>query len=289
MRIIILPLSTSSRLIITQRTASHPLPPRLDDRLAQRAHIIWSKWENSTTWWKIKVTKWGNAAMDRISYDEWSLKGVPRPPVGLFASRPKKWWEFWKRSDDLRDREVLMGTKRVPLLYPPHLIKEHDAVESVRQLAEKGLPYHFKYMLLSLVGAPLTLPVALIPLIPNIPGFYMLYRVWSHWKAWEGAKLLKRIVDENKLVLEPSHAIEIVYHSEAPMVVDLPDSPTGEKMLLQDSQVATLAKAMDAEEVQAELHRALAQVRARIKKELEKKEKEKEKEEEERKQNGDAA
>ncbi|KAK9239737.1 mitochondrial K+-H+ exchange-related-domain-containing protein [Lipomyces kononenkoae] len=279
MRIIVLPLSTSSRLIITQRTAAHALPPRLDDRLAKRAHTIWTNWENSNTAWKIKVTKWGNAAMDRIPYAEWSLKGVPRAPVGLFPSRPKKWWEFWKHNEGFQDGKALVGTKRVPLVYPPHLIKEHEAVDSVRQLAEKGLPHHFKYMLLSLGGLPLTLPVAVLPLIPNIPGFYLLYRVWSHWKAWEGAKLLKRIVDESKFVMEPSHAIEGVYHSEAPIISDLPDNPTGEKMLLQDSQVYTLAKAMDADEVQAELHRALAQVRGRIKKELERKQKEEEEKE----------
>ncbi|KAJ8101173.1 mitochondrial K+-H+ exchange-related-domain-containing protein [Lipomyces tetrasporus] len=282
MRIIILPLSTASRLVIAQRTSSHALPPRFDDRLAQRAHNMWTTWESSTTWWKIKVTKWGNAAMDRIPYDEWSLKGVPRPPAGLLPTHPKKWWEFWKRNDDLRDRnlrdrEFLMQSKRVPLVYPPGLIKDHEAAEFVRQLAEKGLPYHFKYMVLSLVGAPLTLPVALIPLIPNIPGFYLLYRAWSHWKAWEGAKVLKRIVDENKFVLEPSHVIEAVYRSEAPMVVDLPGGSKGEKMLLEDSQVTTLAKAMDAEEVQAELHRALAQVRVRIKKEAQQKMKEEDK------------
>ncbi|KAK9365856.1 mitochondrial K+-H+ exchange-related-domain-containing protein [Lipomyces kononenkoae] len=285
MRITVLPLSTTSRLIIAQRTAAHAPPPRLDDRLAKRAHTLWTRWENSTTWWQVKVTKWGNAAMDRIPYDEWSLKGVPRPPFGLFPLAPKKWWEFWKRDADLKDkdRKALMGAKRVPLVFPPHLMKEHEAVDSVRQLAEKGLPYHFKYMLLSLAATPLTLPIAVLPLIPNLPGFYLLYRAWSHWKAWEGAKLLKRIVDENKFVMEPSHAIEGVYHGEAPVVVDRPDNPTGEKMLLQDSQVAALSNAMDAEEVEAELHRALAQVRGHIKKELERKQKEEEEEEEEEK------
>lgn len=176
MRLILLPLTTTSRMIIAQRTGHTAYvalkPTRLDDKLTLRAHNMWAGWEVSSTWWKKQITHWGNKAMDNISYEEWSLKGVPRAPPGLFATKPKMWWEFWRSDNTAHDPREVEGlvSGRVAIVFPPNLVKENEVANAVREFAVKKQPYHLKMMLIYGAVSPLTLPVALLPVIPNLPG-----------------------------------------------------------------------------------------------------------------------
>ncbi|KAK9477948.1 mitochondrial K+-H+ exchange-related-domain-containing protein [Lipomyces japonicus] len=264
MRLLIVPLSTRSRLIIAQRTAvtlQPNLPQTVDEKIAKRAHKMWSAWEGSSTWWKKKVTAWGNKVMNTVPYEEWSLKGFPHAPPGLFNDPPARWWEIWKPqlpSNPDSESAALISSSVVPVVYPSGLIKDEQVSILLNDLALRGVPKHKKLMIWSLVASPLTLPVALFPVIPNIPGFYLLYRAWSHWKAWEGAKLLARIIKENKIILEPSHTLASIYDSS------LPSEDSLEKLILQDSAVNKIVEVLGAEEISGELHRALGQVRKKL-------------------------
>ncbi|KAK9468477.1 mitochondrial K+-H+ exchange-related-domain-containing protein [Lipomyces arxii] len=258
MRIVILPLSTARRMIVTQRTVPHAIRTRLDDKIATRIHVMWTSWERSSTWWKLKVTRFGNRVLANTPYEEWCLKTVPFAPAGLFPG-DRRWG---------RKKEGQQLVENVPVVFPTGIVKESEAAGLVAAFARDKAPYHLKFMLLSLLGSPFTLPLALLPVIPNIPGMYMLYRAWSHWKAYEGCQLLIRIVKEQKFVLEPSKDLQVLYESEPPMTVALPKGAS-EQMVLQDSQVATVTKILDADEIGSELHKALHQVRSRIKEKAE--------------------
>ncbi|KAK9451027.1 mitochondrial K+-H+ exchange-related-domain-containing protein [Limtongia smithiae] len=266
MRIFILPLTSTTRMIIAQRTAAAATAaPRIDDRLAARVHKLWTDWEASPTWWKQRVTTWGRAALDRISYEEATLKSIPRAPPGLFGEslRPPWWRRTWllrRTEDDPAAAAALLVARqfKIPLVFPPTLVPPGEAAAMVAAYANEKVPEHMNKMAWCAVLAPLTLPFALLPVVPNVPGFYMLYRIWSHWKAWEGAKLLRRIVSEDKFSLEPSADLDAIYKRTA-----LAPTP----LLLHDGAVAELARTMGADELTDELHRALAQERARLEKE----------------------
>ncbi|KAK7205566.1 mitochondrial K+-H+ exchange-related-domain-containing protein [Myxozyma melibiosi] len=274
MRIILLPLTTTTRMVIAQRTGYTAViaanPRRIDDKLTLRAHKMWADWESSSTWWKKQVTKWGNKAMDNISYEEWSLKGIPRAPPGLLMQSPKKWWEVWRSSGENATPEEIEGlvSGKVALVFPPRHINADEVAPILRKFAVSKQPYHLKMMLIYGAVSPLTLPVALLPVIPNIPGFYCLYRMWSHWKAYEGAKVLDRIVSEDKYILEPSYTLESAL-KPAPGPEDAPlrATSTGEETLLDSSQVKAVSEALDAPELEGELNRAIVQTRERITKE----------------------
>ncbi|KAK9453197.1 mitochondrial K+-H+ exchange-related-domain-containing protein [Dipodascopsis uninucleata] len=264
MRILFIPLSARRNIIIAQRMAATSpgrARQRLDDRLAERVQKIWTKWESSSTWWKKSVVSWGNAALDRIAYEEWSLKSMPHAPPGISKVGPKKWWQIWRwgekePNDGSGDTESLIQTK-VAVLFPPKVVNEDAVIDIIGKFAAEQKPFHLNRMLICTAIAPLTLPVALVPLIPNIPGFYFLYRIWSHWKAMEGAELLLRLVKEDRLVLEPNHTLETFYeHSSAP--------PEDDFIILHEDKIHSLVLALDAPELESELRRAVTQIRHQI-------------------------
>lgn len=118
------------------------------------------------------MTTYGNKALSRIPYEEWGLKTIP--PL----------------SQKRKDAE-LSQQERVEVLFPSLFLKQDKVLETCKQLAAERQPLHRKRMIWSAIGAPLTLPFALLPVIPNIPGFYLLFRAWSHWRgtlSCEGTK-----------------------------------------------------------------------------------------------------
>ncbi|KAK9462386.1 mitochondrial K+-H+ exchange-related-domain-containing protein [Lipomyces oligophaga] len=290
-RIIVLPLTTARRLIITQRTEAHfinPRRPRIDDRLTQRAQKMWSDWEKSSTWWKQKVTAWGAKVLDQVPYEEWSLKAVPQAPVGLFPVRTGTWWIPWSRqnnsvtdSDDKSLQVRTAGTVTVPIVYPVNVqVADPASVTTVggdigeavaldlKNWAVQQSPIQIRKLLICAAISPLTLPIALLPVIPNLPGFYLLFRVFSHFKAYEGAQQLRRIVDEKRYVPEPNHALGAIYTEQASSMQDALVSPSGERTLLESESVEKLTKLFDAADLSDEVRRAIAQTRTRISKEI---------------------
>jgi hypothetical protein len=147
MRFIVVPISIKQSLVFCQRTSKSPqLKPRIDDRLAIRALQTWNNWSKSDKQWKKTIVNWANLAMERINYHEWSLKSIPRRDAHLPSSIS------------------------IPVEYPNNVLSDQQVSDSLHKLAQNGLSHHRKYFWLSLIGAPLTLPVAAVPLVPNLPG-----------------------------------------------------------------------------------------------------------------------
>ena len=104
--------------------------------------MLWEKYEKG---WQKKVTVYGNKLFQRLSYEEWGLKSVPP----LSAER--------------RAEELAGKTKSI-VEYPGSSLKPAE----VRDLLQKygsgaRQSYHRKWFWGSIIGMPISAPVALIP------------------------------------------------------------------------------------------------------------------------------
>jgi hypothetical protein len=145
MRLFLLPISTRRSLLYCQRLNIQTTSKQTYvEKITNKASTTWAGWEKAEKGWKKKVTEYGNKAFATIAYEEWGLKSIP--PL---SARKEK--------DELEGKEV------VELEYPENWKHEKPITDIVRQLATERQALHKKYMIISLVGAPLTAPVALLP------------------------------------------------------------------------------------------------------------------------------
>ena len=156
MRLFLLPISTRRTLIYCervepQRAAGSQAP--LLDRVTQKVSKTWAEWEKSEekgiNAWKKTVTRYGNAAFKRIPYEEWGLKSIP--PL---SSR--------------RKQAIEGGTTKIEILFPGLFLKERKVLDELKRLALERQALHRKRMIWSAIGAPLTLPFALVPMYDGI-------------------------------------------------------------------------------------------------------------------------
>lgn len=224
--------------------------------------------------------------MKKIPYEEWGLKTIP----ALSAKR--------------KEMEISQQEK-VEVLYPRLFMKDSKVLEACKQLALERQPLHRKRAIWSAIGAPLTLPFALLPIIPNIPGFYLLFRAWSHWKgvfcfhpvyyppantisALKGAQHLEFLVQNNLIKSSPSTALDQLYTAglmypsrQMSRVAPAPTPDQGEAvaeivanqtnggvedvMLLQKWNGKLLAESFELPDMEVEIERAVEQVENSIK------------------------
>lgn len=252
MRFILVPLSMKETMVYCQRTNLLPLAstkPRLDDRLAQRATKTWNTWTKSEKNWQRKIVSWANSAMEKISYEEWSLKTIPAKNAFLRRTSEKK---EHVSIEEVEKHQI--DTEDIVVEYPAKMLTTSQVTERLRSLAEKGKSHHNKFFWLSAIGAPLTLPVAALPVIPNLPGFYLLFRAWSHWKALEGAKHLSFLVNGDHLRFQDNMRLN--------QLCDTDKSEKGkEDFILTDQEIDQLSEDLEAAEMAPELHRAIKQVK----------------------------
>ena len=81
MRIILLPLTRRKTLLYAQRLTendSHKPNPWITWALS-KAQKTWVDWGKSTTTWKAKTVATGNRLLDKIDWEEYSLKTVHDP------------------------------------------------------------------------------------------------------------------------------------------------------------------------------------------------------------------
>ena len=165
MRLFLLPISTRRTLIYCERTKPpQGVKPSIQDRIVTKANETWLSFEKAEGGWKKWLTTNGNKVFRRIPYEEWGLKTIPH-------------------LNSKRKEAELSHKDEVEVLFPSLFLKESKVLETCRQLATERQALHRQRMIYSAIGAPLTLPFALLPIIPNIPGFYLLFRAWSHWKG----------------------------------------------------------------------------------------------------------
>ena len=116
------------------------------DKITNKASTTWLKWEKYEKGWQKKVTSYGNKLFERIPYQEWGLKSVP--PL---SERGRA--------------EELEGKEKVLVQYPGRLYDQKSALDVLRVYGGKERQaIHTKWMWGSIIGMPITAPVALLPM-----------------------------------------------------------------------------------------------------------------------------
>ncbi|KAJ5332460.1 hypothetical protein MYU51_019171 [Penicillium brevicompactum] len=254
MRLFLIPISTK-RVLIYARPLRRDLSNELSylDRITTKAAETWAKWEEADKGWKMHLVRWGNRVQQRIPYEEWGLKSIPS-------------LEAQKRIN--KDH----GTNKIDVLFPGNAMRLERISPLLRKIATERQELHKKRMMWSLIAAPITAPLGLIPVVPNIPFFYLAYRGWSHWRALNGSKHLEFIVDKNLLNPISLPELEDLYAKRASRALEdtTNDTPYSEvaddieqsedKVLLKMSDAKKLAKILEAPDLALEAERAIIQV-----------------------------
>jgi hypothetical protein len=115
------------------------------DKVTSKAAQTWEAWEGADKGWRKTLVAYGNVILQRIPYQEWGLKSIP--PLNT-------WYQH----------EQLSGKQKVEVLYPRNAIKSERVLDVLRRLATERQEHHRRKMWWSLLLAPLTAPIALIPL-----------------------------------------------------------------------------------------------------------------------------
>lgn len=118
------------------------------DKFTTRATTTWLKWEKSETStfdWQKRVTRLGNKLFQRLPYEEWGLKSIPP----LSARRRK---------------EEIEGKEEVSVEYPDAFIEPAQIRKTLEHLgSNEKQAFHTKWLWASVIGMPLSAPVALLP------------------------------------------------------------------------------------------------------------------------------
>lgn len=146
MRLFLLPISTRQSLIYCQRpNLQLAEKASLLDRAATKGANLWLSWEKKDSGWQKKVTSYGNKLFQRLPYAEWGLKSIPP----LSASRKQ---------------EEIEGKEEVRIEYPEAFIDSRHVHDALKELGSKGRQsFHNKWLWGSIIGMPISAPVALLP------------------------------------------------------------------------------------------------------------------------------
>ncbi|KAJ5188356.1 hypothetical protein N7491_004680 [Penicillium cf. griseofulvum] len=258
MRLFLIPISTK-RVLIYGRPLRKDLAKEVSiiDRITTKAAETWAKWEEADKGWKMHLVRWGNSVQQRIPYEEWALKSIPS----------------FKTQQRLNGDH---GKTKIDVLFPGNAVRLDRIQDVLRKIATERQELHRKRMMWSLIAAPITAPLGLIPVVPNIPFFYLAYRGWSHWRALNGSKHLELLLEKNILNPISLPELEQLYAKRASGTLEgtTTDTPYSEvadgieqsedRVLLKMSDAKKLAVILEAPELALEAERAIIQVREQL-------------------------
>ena len=147
MRLFLLPISTRKSLVYCQRINKQLKKEQTYlDKVTIKASTTWLSWEQADKGWKKTITSYGNKLFQRLPYEEWGLKSIP--PLST-----------------RRQAQELGDNQKTSVTYPASVLKHDSAEEVLRNFAAKGRQaYHTKWMWASLIGMPVSAPIAMIPM-----------------------------------------------------------------------------------------------------------------------------
>lgn len=145
MRLFLIPISTG-RILIYARPLRRDLAKELSilDRITTKAAETWAKWEEAEKGWKMHLVKWGNRVQQRIPYEEWGLKSIPS----------------FKTQQRINGDH---GKIKIDVLFPGNAVRLERIPSVLRKIATERQEFHRKKMMWSLIAAPFTAPLGLIP------------------------------------------------------------------------------------------------------------------------------
>ena len=141
MRLFLLPISTRQSLIYCQRRNLQPEKTSYLDRVVTKGANTWLTWEKKESGWQKRVTLYGNYLFQRLPHAEWGLKSIP--PLSA---------------------DEIEGKDEVRIEYPEALIDSREVHDALQKLGSKETQnFHAKWLWGSIIGMPISAPVALIP------------------------------------------------------------------------------------------------------------------------------
>ena len=146
MRLFLLPISTRQSLIYCQQL-NQQLSTEITyvDKITTKASNTWLNWEKKEKGWQKRITSYGSKLFQRLPYQEWSLKSIPP----LRARR---------RSDEIE------GIKEISLEFPDGLMNPRRVRDALAMYgSNEKQAFHSNRMWWSIIGMPISAPVALIP------------------------------------------------------------------------------------------------------------------------------
>ncbi|KIJ54413.1 hypothetical protein M422DRAFT_154133, partial [Sphaerobolus stellatus SS14] len=201
MRIIAVPLTT--RVVASFQAGTntilpltyyhfHTPPPNPEDKKTllkkaiDKVENLWAGFGKAPERnWKRRVFVYGARLIDRIDFEELSLKSLDPS----FGPRIGQLWT----EDPEKDASLVT----IPLYYPPSVYSGDGGMSPLAHmtlLLDKRTPHHKKGFYKWLLISPLTAPFALIPIIPNLPFFYCAWRAWSHYQAWKASEYMQGLI-----------------------------------------------------------------------------------------------
>ncbi|EJC97923.1 uncharacterized protein FOMMEDRAFT_97733 [Fomitiporia mediterranea MF3/22] len=244
MRIIALPLTSeaASTGLHTYYHFQTPPPakqrsnPTLFKKVTEKAASLWASFGKAPEKsWKRRIFTTGERMMDRIEFEELSLKSMD-PSLGPKLSK-------FGRSDMRRDEK---DTLSIPLVYPPFYEQQGPPLKHLRTLLGRRTPKHQKGFYIWLLISPLTAPFMLVPIIPNLPFFFCVWRSWHHYRAFKASSYLEALMDKGAIRAEPNIALDKVYETYKP------DPPPTTKSLSPESSTDSTTTARENEDENAE-------------------------------------
>ncbi|KAF9257495.1 hypothetical protein L218DRAFT_110271 [Marasmius fiardii PR-910] len=196
----------------------------------QGGWVSWIQTKAASTWsgfgkapegsWKLKVFRAGERMVDRIDFEELSLKGID-PSLGPTVLHP----DISGKGTEKSPRESANASKiTIPLLYPPSIYSSEVSLEHLRLLLSARKPRHKRGAWLWIVLSPFTAPFMLVPIVPNLPFFFCAWRAWSHYRAYRASQYLSNLIEKEIIVPEPSDALDAIYKDCIPKPIMPPSS-----------------------------------------------------------------
>lgn len=146
MRLFLVPITKGRALIYCKRVRAEVTKrSSIIDKITNKASQTWAKWEEADKGWKKSLVVYGHRVLQSISYQEWGLKSVPPLSARIEAEKQH-------------------APTPVNLLYPANVIPEPNVLGLLRKLATQRQELHRRRMWWSIIVAPFTAPIALIPL-----------------------------------------------------------------------------------------------------------------------------
>ncbi|KAH9812780.1 mitochondrial K+-H+ exchange-related-domain-containing protein [Melampsora americana] len=243
---------------IGTRNLNQSKPPWIN-RITDFGLQQWLKMSKAhQTNWKFKVYTKGESLMDKISFEEWSMKSIEPITLPNSSSKLNSIQSHIKKSNS-------DSVDPIELLYPNLIGPSDRLLEWLKHSLIEREPYHRKWMKYNLLISPLTLPFAILPIIPNLPFFYIMWRAWSHWRAYRATKYLKTMMNEGLIIPRESNLLNKVYN-ESRMIKEEEEEEEKDRMVLNEEMILRLKEEFQWDQTCIrELERAVYQAKLRCK------------------------
>jgi len=213
--------------------ASTAAPPNLLRRTVNKAIGAWSGMGRAPEGnWKRTIYTYGERLMDRIDFEESSLK-VLHPPSNFSRSRAPSTTQstLIKTSEQKSSSGTEQSTGQtsilettIPLVYPSNFPSPlPDFMETIHQRT----PLHRKGFWTWLIISPFTTPFAIVPVVPNLPFFFCAWRSWSHYRAWTTSDYLQYLLENGTVRPEPNDGLAEIYSERSSSSMLTPGSASG--------------------------------------------------------------